>query len=146
MLDLFVLSLEVHHTFCQVKPPSGYEFPSKFVWEKENKTCDSIGVIKITYLCEEFLKDQIHWDIIIEIVTSILFQCTMQHKIIVSQQSFIICKSIYDCRKALLNGHIDRLYLDTTATFISLNSFATFSRNVAKVIRNSVVISHNLTS
>ena len=135
MLNLFVLSLEVHHTFCQVKPPSVYEFPSKFVCEKENKTCDSIGVMKNYILVRRISKGPntlgyYCWNSYVCFI-SVYYAA---HKIMVSQQSFIICKSICDCQKALLNGHVDRLYLDTTATFISLNSFATFSKTIFAIL------------
>ena len=110
-------------------------FLQSFYAKKENKTCDSIGVIKNYILVRRISKGP----------NTLGYYCQNSHvyfvsvyyaarKIMVSQQSFIICNSICDCRKALLNGHLDRLYLDTTATFINLNSFATFSKTVFATI------------
>ena len=101
--------------------------------KKENNTCDSIGVIKNCILVRRISKGPNTRGYYCQ--NSYVYFVSVYYaarKIMVSQQSFIICDSICicDCRKALLNGHLDRLYLDTTATFINLNSFATFSKTI----------------
>ena len=40
---------------------------------------------------------------------------------------------VCDQRKALLNGHHDRQYLDITIAFNNFNSFTTFSKTICHV-------------
>ena len=43
-------------------------------------------------------------------------------------------KNLCDHRKALLNGHHDRHYLDKTTTFINFDSFANSPKTIFAII------------